>query len=430
MKYYCGLDFGTSNSVLSLVQTDSDGTRSSARSSARIVAREPSVLFFPKQGICETIYFVGEEAIAAYLEYHMQGRFIQSLKSLLADPLFTGTVINKRPYTPADLVRFILGHLKRKAEKMVGQKITAVVVGRPVYFSSDPDLDAEAELSLKNAARMAGFRQIEFQYEPVAAAMAYETHLTKAQTVLVADLGGGTTDFTIMRLGPQSDRDLRPEDDVLATVGIGVGGDGFDSAIMWDKLVKHFGYGSSYESWGKQLEVPIHIYRTLCHWEQMALLKTHEYREEIRYFLQGSNARDAIERLMALIDNNLGYALFKSIEAAKIALTEWDAATIEFDQKDISLNERITEPELAGVIFPDLKKISRTIDEVLERAGLTEDAIGTVFLTGGSSLLRRIQKLFGMRFGSEKVRSGMDTFTSVAAGLALHSHRSYCVAGS
>jgi hypothetical chaperone protein len=416
MCYHCGLDFGTSNSLISILKENGKG----AKEPVQIAAREPSVIFFPKQGICESICFVGGEAIDAYLEYQMQGRFIQSLKSLLSDINFTGTIINKRPYTPTDLVALIIGHLRKKAEEYAGQSITSVVLGRPVYFSPDSEMDRKAELSLKNAARMAGFREINFQYEPIAAALTYESHLVKPEIVMVADLGGGTTDFTIMKLRPRESSNSDRRSDVLATDGVHVGGNGFDSGIMWNKLVTYFGYGSLYESWGKQLEVPIHIFRTLCRWEQIAFLKTSQYRDDLRYFLSGSSDREAIKNLITLIDKNLGYSLFKSIEKAKMDLTEWDAAAVDFDEGGISIHERITEPELSRIILPDLRLVSQTIDGLLEKARLGEEDISTVFLTGGSSLVRRIQKLFEVRFGEEKVRSGMDTFTSVAGGLALY----------
>ena len=424
MHYHCGLDFGTSNSVISILEDNGvsvgDVDREPVRESVDIVAREPSVIFFPKQGICESLYFVGEDAIAAYLEHQMQGRFIQSLKSLLSDLTFAGTIINKRPYTPSDLVTVILAHLKQKAEIHVGQPITSVVLGRPVYFGSDPAQDKQAELSLKNAARMAGFREIFFQYEPIAAALAYEAQLTRPEIVMVADLGGGTTDFTVMRLDPHSMARKNRKDDILATDGVDVGGNKFDSGIMWTKLVTQFGYGSSYESWGKYLEVPVHIFRTLCRWEQIAFLKTSKYREELRYFLSGSSDRPAINRLITLIDKNLGYSLFKSIEAAKISLAEWDAAQIEFDHDGVAIQERLTAPELNRIILPDLKLVSKSTDRVLAKSGLTEDDISTVFLTGGSSLVRRIQTLFKARFGNDKVKAGSDTFTSVATGLAIY----------
>ena len=418
MSIHCGLDFGTSNSVISVIEEKDGG-----REPAIIAAREPSVLFFPKQGICESIYFVGEEAIEAYLKYQMQGRFIQSLKTLLRDTEFGGTLINRRPYTPTDLVALVLGHLKKKAEEYAGERIPSVVLGRPVYLSTDPEADAKAELALRNAARMAGFRQIDFQYEPIAAAFTYETTLTSPETVLVADLGGGTTDFTVMKLNPDSDDESDRRRDVLATGGVDVGGDGFDSSIMWEKLVKYFGSGSYYESWGKQLEVPVHIFRTLCRWERIAFLKTNQYQEDLRYFRSGSSDRQSIQRLIDLIDKNLGYSLFKSIESAKIYLAEWDAATIEFDQGGVTLQERFTEPELNRIILPDVKRVSSTVDAVMKRAGLTEQDISAVFMTGGSSLVRRIRNLFRSRFGGDKVRSGKDTFTSVATGLSLYRRR-------
>lgn len=417
MQYHCGLDFGTSNSVISLCKENGE----EAGDSVRIVAREPSVIFFPEQGICESVWFVGEQAITSYHQYQMQGRFIQSLKSLLANTEFAGTLINKRPYTPTDMIAIVLEHLRKKAEKYAGQRITSVVLGRPAYFSSDPEVDRKAELSLKNAARMAGFRHVAFQYEPIAAAFAYERQITESQIVLVADLGGGTTDFTVMRLDPRAEYDSGRRKDVLATDGLYVGGNGFDSGIMWHKLVKYFGHGSSYESWGKQLEVPVHIFHTLCRWEQMAFLKTSQYREDLRYFLAGSSDRAAIQRLMILLDRNLGYSLFKSIEEAKIYLTDWDAANIDFDREGITIHERLTEPELNSIITADLKRIYRKIDDVLKKARLKEEDISAVFLTGGSSLVRRIQHLFEIRFGEGKVKSGTDTFTSVATGLALYS---------
>ena len=238
--------------------------------------------------------------------------------------------------------------------------------------------------------------------------------------MMVADLGGGTTDFTIMKLDPPAAGVARRKEDVLATDGVSVGGDAFDAGIMWNRLVASFGCGSLYESWDKQLEVPVHIFRTLCRWERIAFLKTSKYREELQYYLSGSSDREAIERLITLIDKNLGYALFKSIEGAKIALTEWDVAEIDFEREGLVIHETITARELNRIILPDIKRVSQGIDRCLSKAGLAEGDISAVFLTGGSSLVRRIRKLFRDRFGTQKIRSGRNTFTSVAAGLALH----------
>ena len=412
MDIFCGLDFGTSNSVVSVLNCQVPQTRS--------VIREPSVLYFPKQGICDSTHFVGNEAIKQYLRHNMEGRFIQSLKTLLSDEEFKPTLINKRPYRPDDLVALIISDLKVKAEKIIKKQIHTVVLGRPVYFSDIPKCDALAERRLKNAARMAGFRNVSFQYEPVAAAYAYKTKISNKRTVFVADVGGGTTDFTVMTLDPTQEKFSNHRDDILATDGIHVGGDEFDTAIMWNRVIHHFGFRSYYESWGKSLEVPVYIYRTLCKWDRIAFLKTMTLREELHYILSGSAEKRKIKQLITLIDKNLGYLLFQSIENSKIALTEWDAAGLDFQKAGISIQERITEKNFSNYIMEMLLNISRTIQRVIKKAKLSEDDIDDVFLTGGSSRVRSLVRLFQYKFGAVKIQFDDDAFTNVATGLALY----------
>lgn len=407
----CGIDFGTSNSVVTVLAEESN--------EPQIIVQEPSVIYFPKQGICESEHYIGNEAISQYLIHGMVGRFIQSVKSLLPDASFAPTLINKRPYCPDDLTALILDYLKWKAESTLGIRITSVVMGRPVFFSENIAHDRLAEKRLRNAARMAGFREVRFQYEPVAAAYSLESQIRDSHTVLVVDIGAGTTDLTIMKLGVDSASSQEGSSEVLATDGIHIGGDDFDSAIMKQRVISHFGHKSVYESWGKELEVPEYIFRTICRWEMIPFIKSPQLIDELRYIRAGSQERNRIENLITLIEQNLGYTLFQSIESSKIELSQWDVTELHFTRESISIKERITEPQFNNIILDNVMKISHTVKRAQSKAGISSDDIDTVLLTGGSSQVRALVKLFVYQFGQEKVKYGEDVFTHVACGLAL-----------
>ena len=405
MKYIYGIDFGTTNSVLAVLDVQ---TREIVK-----VFKESSLLYFNNSKDC----FTGDEAISQYISNNMQGRLLKSVKTLLPQSAFTFTYIYGKKYTPEDLVSLILSILKSRADEFTGADVSEVVLGRPVVFSEDPIKDAIAEKRLLNAAKKAGFEKIWFQYEPIAAGFMHEQSLDKPETVLIGDFGGGTSDFTLMRLGNKKTGFQDRREDILNTGGLHIGGDDFDAAIMWHRLVSCFGYGLTYESFGKMLEIPVHIFRTLCQWEQMAFLKEGTLRKRLDTYYIYTNKHPSIKRLMNLIDLNLGFSLFQSIEKTKISLSSNDRVHLPFDSEDIKIDEIILQSEFNDYISKEVQQVAEFLDNFMEKQGEEVNQIDHVFLTGGSSLIEAIYEIFVKEFGAGKIKRG-DNFNSVAQGLA------------
>jgi len=414
-KLIYGLDFGTTNSAIA-VYHDGDVTMVPVDPLGNEMMR--SVLFFPEYE--DDVLFIGNEAIDQYIESGLDGRLIQSIKSALSSRWFISTVICKEAYRVEDFVSLILTNLKKKADHMVGQDVKAVVLGRPAVFSDDSDKEAVAVERLLAAARMAGFREINLQIEPIAAALSYELTLTKPELALVVDLGGGTSDFTLMKLSPDYITKGDRSDDILSCQGVPVGGDNLDSEIMWHKLVKHFGAGTTYRSLEQTMPMPLHIMRTICDWRKIPFLRARQEREFVRHLLATSSDRKAIERLQSLIEDDIAFSLFRSIESAKCELSERESATVKFFELGINIQEEILRKEFSEMIKPELDALNQCITDVLDDAGIQPDQVNSVFITGGTSLVPCVRELLASRLGAEKIQE-RDSFLSVAKGLALSS---------
>lgn len=413
-----GLDFGTSNSAIAVLNKND---RSNVLKIGQVGSGKTvrSVLFFPANQ--KKTVFVGDSAVSEYVSSGMKGRFIQSIKSVLSSESFVGTHIFGFGFLSSeDLVSMIIKDLKKSADFILGLDIKKLVLGRPARFSEDANIDAVAEQRLLIAAQKAGFEEIYFQFEPVAAAMHYESCLKSEKLVLVADIGGGTSDFTIMRLSPDRiDRHNR-KDDILSSNGIYIGGDSFDSDIMWNKLIHYFGYGSSFKSYDKQLPFPVNILTKICKWQNIGFLKTKEMRLILEKLHYTSSYPVAVARLQALINENLGFSLFCEIEKSKITLSSNEEANICFHRSIIEICESINRMEFENFIQKKLDKISLAVDESMNLANVKLNMIDNIFITGGGSLIPSIKKIFSNKFGENKIVSD-DSFTSVVSGLALSS---------
>ncbi len=410
-NYIYGLDFGTSNSALSILDIR---TKEVVHTFI-----EASVLYFPQPLTSRdpVIHFVGKEAVKKYVASAQEGRLMKSLKSVLPRTSFTHTYIYRQKYTAEELVALIISHLKKLADDWTGEEVTTVVLGRPVVFDEKRANDQLAQDRIRKAAQIAGFRDYFFQLEPIAAAFTYERHLQKAEKVLVADLGGGTSDFTVMQLDPNRAHSPHRKQDMLAKGGIHIGGDDFDSEIMWKHLVAYFGYGLQYKSYDKMLDLPLHYFRNICSWEEMNFFKNKKIKSDLEYYYFATGNNEAIARLMTLVGDNWGYALFRAIEQGKIDLSDQDVAEICFQAGNIDIQEEITIAAFSNTIQKDTQKIGNYLDQFLADTGLTYTDIDTVFMTGGSSLVRPIRKMIEERFGADAMQSG-DNFNSVANGLA------------
>ncbi len=411
MKPVFGLDFGTTNSALSVLENGEVRVLNIGYNNLTNTLR--SVLLFYKDEV-----FIGEEAVEQYLINHRVGRFMQSIKSILPSVNFGATKINTKLYEPEDLVAIILKTIKTRGELQLGQEVNDVVMGRPVIFSEDPRKDKIAEKRLVKAAIQAGFKNIEFQIEPIAAALAFEKTIqnNEEKIVVIGDFGGGTSDFSVIRLQGGSGARNRKKD-ILSVGGVYTAGEAFDSQIMFDKITPFFGRYAKYNVMGgAMIDMPKHIIYELSNRHTMYRLRSHKIRDFIRQIKSYSDDIQSIDNLEKIIDHDFGFLLFNEIENSKIRLTTSEFTNISFTNEYLQINESINLDEFNQLIKDDVKKIANCLDLTLKQSGLKPDKIDAVFTTGGTSQIKAIKKLFIDRFGKEKINE-MDAFTSVAKGL-------------
>ncbi len=409
-----GIDFGTSNSAAALPGLDGGPARvlpiDAAAADARLLR---SVLFFPEHFEKGREVLVGEGAIAAYLS-EFEGRFLQSIKTFLPSPAFTATEIRGRAWKLEQLIAVLLRRLREVIEREAGGALAHVVFGRPAVFSPDPERDRLAQDRLAEAARLAGYPAPVFVIEPIAAALRYEESLARDEVVLVGDFGAGTSDFTLMHLGPSRRGALDRRGDVVASSGVYVGGDKFDAAIVEHRLLKLFGAGSTYSTLLKRVDLPTWMTRKLLAWNELSLLRERSNLEFLRTAVKTSDKKAELQNLVTLAEENLGFHLYRAVEAAKRTLSEEESATVSFHEAYIEIDARVTRREFEKWTTPLRAELGLAVDRCLANAGgLVPDA---VFLTGGTSKIPSVRQLFAERFGEERLREG-DAFTSVAAGL-------------
>jgi hypothetical chaperone protein len=292
-----------------------------------------------------------------------------------------------------------------------------VVIGRPAVFVDRPEKEAVAQERMRKAAQLARFFNVRFLYEPIAAGLAYESRLEAPEVALIADLGGGTTDFTVMRLGTGAGGDRR--EDILASGGVYIGGDTFDARIMMGKIARHFGAGSTFRSMeGRDQPFPQMLLARLSRWHHVAFLRAQRTQEQLRRIHWTSSARDKIDAFQDLVEGNYSFFLYREIERAKSALSANERTTLRFHRGRIAIDETIERAEFEELIAADLVQVEKRMHEVVGAAGLTPESIDSVFLTGGSAQIPAVRQLFARRFGEEKLRAH-DYLTSVAYGLGL-----------
>ena len=412
-KFLYGIDFGTTNSALSIY----DEEKKEIVDTISI----PSLIYFTevKSLVDGESHIVGDKAIDAYLSDNMKGRFIKSIKQILSRTTFTETRIHNKRYTASDLVTLILKDLKAKADQIVGEDCQKAIIGRPVFFDDDNTMkDTLAQTRLKKAAENAGFTDVRFQFEPIGAAFAYEKTIKKKERVLVADLGGGTTDFTYLILDPDKVGSKNRKNDMIASGGIYIGGDSLDSAFMWDKGTPYFGKNTMYEATpGKVLNVPKSLFANICTWDKMNFFNGLKIQKEIEEYYYYSGNDPKFKNLITLIENNLGYSLFRSIEKTKIELSDQPVSTFAYSNMEIEIDENISLEQYNSIIEKDINKIDAYLDQFMETYKINPGEIDCLFLTGGTSMVSAVQNLFKTKFPHIPLNSG-DNFKSVAKGLA------------
>ena len=411
-KFLYGIDFGTTNSALSIYDEE--------KKEILTTIIIPSLIYFPSTtAINEAKYVIGENAIKSYLSDGMKGRFIKSIKQILSRSSFTETRIQNKRYNASDLVTLILKELKERADKIIGQDCQKAVIGRPVFFDDDNTMkDTLAQNRLSKAAENAGFSEVRFQFEPIGAAFAYEKTIQHKEKVLVADLGGGTTDFTYLILDPAKVGSKDRKNDMMATGGIYIGGDSFDSAFMWEKGTPYFGKNTIYEATpGKPLTVPKSLFANICSWDKMNFFNGLRIQKDIEdyYYYSGKDAQ--FKNLITLIENNLGYSVFQAIEKTKIGLSSETKADFKYRNLGIAIDEEISLTTYNSIIEKDITRINAYLNEFLTINNIDPLEIDSLFLTGGTSMVSAVQELFKTKFPHLKINSG-DNFKSVAKGLA------------
>jgi len=420
---FVGIDFGTTNSAVALAGTSGTAEMVSFSTASGLANTERSVLSFAPAQSPQ----VGHAAIAAYLDSDGDCRLLQSFKSYLTSRLFTATTLQGVRYSLEDLIALIVSHLRTAAEAQ-GERVERVVAGRPVRFVAEggEDEDSFATDRLVEAFAKAGINEVVFEYEPIAAAYHYESGLDSDQTVLVADFGGGTSDFCLIRLGPGRARLNRPADAILGTAGVGLAGDSFDRRIVEHGLSPHFGRDLTYASGDKRLPMPSWIYTRLERWHHVAFLNAPKTLRLLHDLRRQLDDPEPIDQLLALIEENLGYHLYRAVEGAKRALSEQEETLFRFDHGPVQLERTITRSDFERWIRPELEAIETCVEGLLAQTGVVPAQVDRVFLTGGSSLVPAVRGVFARRFGEDKLSSGGE-FISVASGLA---HRAREVFGT
>jgi hypothetical chaperone protein len=410
-----GLDFGTTNSALALLE--GKGARVVNISNGGYGEKTlRSVLFFDEY----LRVTVGQQAIDRYAQFDgADGRLMQSLKSLLSDPEFKETNIFGKFYDLEALVSLIIGEIKIIGEKVAGGRVDKVVLGRPVFFSEDAEKDKLAQERLHLAALGAGFRDVNFELEPIAATLAYSSQMKGGeQIVLMGDFGGGTSDFTVVRLRPNA-TSSQAEREVLSVGGIYVGGDTFDSRIMWEKITSYFGREVTYISaMGDTLQMPAYIVRSICKWHIIPFLREQRTLQSLHEIRKTADKPRLVKNLEDLILENKGFKIFQAIERAKKELSSNQQTKIMYEDRNLRIDEVLRAAEFEAFISQDLTALEQCVVKVVADAGLTSSDISNVLLTGGSSFVPAVRRIFERTFGDSKIVY-LDAFTSVAHGLAL-----------
>lgn len=411
----CGIDFGTSNSTVGWRRPGADN----------LIALEdgkdtlPSVLFFNFE---EQRPAFGRQALGEYLDGY-EGRLMRSLKSLLGSPLLgSATTVLGSAMPFKQILGLFLGELKQRAEAAAGRPFEQVVLGRPVFFvDDDPAADREAADTLVEVARELGFQDVSFQYEPIAAAFDYESGIDREELVLIVDIGGGTSDFSLVRLSPERRALAERQGDILATGGVHIGGTDFDKQLSLNGVMPLFGYGSRMKS---DALMPTSHHMNLATWHTINAVYAQKSKialESMRYDIADPTG---IDRLLRLIEQRAGHWLAIEVEASKIALTEEQRRHIDFSRIEAGLSAELTRALFEAAIAQQLERINAGIGQLLNDAGVTAEQVDTLFFTGGSSGIPALRQSAARLLPNARQVEG-NRFGGIGSGLAIEAHKRY-----
>jgi hypothetical chaperone protein len=415
MANACGVDFGTSNSTVGWVRPGQPTLLPLEDGKSTL----PSVVFFNADD--EQVRY-GRAALADYLEGY-EGRLMRSLKSLLGTSLMEGqTEVAGRSLPFRQLLGHFIGEVKRRAEREAGRAFDCAVFGRPVYFvDDDPDADRLAEDTLADIARSVGFRDIGFQYEPIAAAFDYESRIGREELVLIADIGGGTSDFSLVRLGPERTSRTDRRDDILATGGVHIGGTDFDKYLSLAAVMPLLGHGSALLSGAA---VPSSYYFNLATWHTINQAYTRKSIVQLADLVRDAAEPDKLKRLQRLIDERAGHWLAMRVEEAKIALSDTPEVDLDLDRLDPPEVLRVGRDLFTASIGGMIDSVGATVQRLLDEAGIAPERVDTVFFTGGSSGVASLRERIAAIVPDARRVEG-DLFGSIGAGLAIDAARKF-----
>lgn len=409
-----GLDFGTTNSVVALthngstepVLLDAPGGKTSSFRSA--------LCFWEDEGGRGKLASeAGPWAIAEYAEFPQGSRFIQSFKSVAANAAFEHATIFEKRFRFEELGQLFLDKLAARAGG-VFKRADRIVIGRPVEYAGHRPDDALARQRY-DAMFAAIAAEVHYVYEPVGAAFSYASRISDPATILVADFGGGTSDFSVVSIDrPGSARRCVP----LGHAGVGIAGDRFDYRLIDHLVLPLLGKGGTYRSFDKLLEIPGGYFADVGDWSRLALMRNRRTLAELEKLQKSATDPDSIGRMIALIEQELGFRLYEAVDRVKRDLSANESAHFHFAGGGLEIEAPVTRAEFEAWIAPDVQRMEAAVDRALETAGTPADRIDRVFLTGGSSLTPRIRRLFADRFGEDRIASGNE-LSSIAHGLAL-----------
>src|SRR5882757_94222 len=426
-----GIDFGTTNSSIALARTNGGVELVSFPTATGITESFRSVLYLEQRkhaGRTQIKGFTGPSAIEQYLQAEHKGRLIQSLKSYLTSRTLTGTEVFGRRYSIEDLISRILTDLRLSAERQFDQPIRHATVGRPVRFvgaESVEDDDFAVE-RLRQAFLHAGFESVAFEMEPIGAAYAYESTLDHDELILIGDFGGGTSGFSLLHVGPRVRARGRTAKDLLGNSGLGLAGDSFDARIVRKLVSPALGSDSFERSYAQAVDrpasiipaAPAWIYANLERWHYLSFLKTRNVAEILKSARARAQEPEKVEALINLIEEDLGYQLHQAVQRVKVELSHHESAEFRFRDGSMDIVATVSRADFEGWIADDLQSIERCVDGLLIASKIAPREVDRVFLTGGTSFVPAVRRIFESRFTPSRVRTGNE-FTSVARGLAV-----------
>jgi hypothetical chaperone protein len=415
MTNACGVDFGTSNSTVGWSVSGKSNLLQLEGGKVTL----PSVVFFNAEDDAASF---GRAALSDYLAGY-EGRLMRSLKSLLGTSLIDGqTEVQGRALRFRDLLAQFIGELKRRAEEAAGLPFTRVVMGRPVFFvDDDAKADLLAENTLSEIARSVGFSDVEFQYEPIAAAFDYESQIDREELVLVADIGGGTSDFSLVRLSPDRVGKLDRRDDILANGGVHIGGTDFDKYLSLSSVMPMLGHGTQLNN---NNEVPSSYYFNLATWHTINLAYTQKVWRELQDVHRDARERDKLALLLKLIAQRDGHWLALQVEESKIALSADESTVLHLDRLAAGTRVELTRGGFDAAITHLGTSVGNTVAKLLADAGVAADAVDTVFFTGGSSGVPMLRQKIAQLVPNARRVEG-DLFGSIGVGLGLDAEKKF-----